>query len=138
MGGGERHQRRREVRRTDARGGGEADGGVRVDQLAGLVEGGEDGPRGLRLAHRRAGEEARAWRPAPLGGMSSAPTAGEGLEGAGGLQRVALGGLEVEPLEVGGGLDVHRRARGGGDLAARVAAALERPAEDVVGVERRR
>src|SRR5690606_24949374 len=47
---------------------------------------------------------------------------------------VAAIGLEQEPLEIGGDLDVHRRRGGGLDAAPLVAAARQRAGEDVVDI----
>jgi hypothetical protein len=134
MGGGHDHDR--SARGAQPAYAGDADRGVRVDQLAGFVERGDHGPGRLGLGHAAAGEQF-AHRRQRLGRDVDDAGLGEGLERPRGLDRIAPHALEIEPLEVGSGLDVHRRRLGRRDLAAGVAALLEGARQDVVGVGRR-
>ena len=133
MGGGQHDDGARQIPGLTQ--GGHAHGGVRVDELAGLVQRRQHGAGGLVLAHRHAGEQLSH---EGLGGGRDVDMAGlaKGGEGPRGLDGLPAHGLEIEPLEVGGRLDVHGRALGGHHLAAGIAAVGEGAGEDVIGIGR--
>ena len=89
VGGGEHDGRALQAR---VRQGGDGHGGVRIDQLAGLVEGRDDGPLGLRLIDRHApeglphGRQGGRWKVEGAG-------LGEGGEQNAPLGRAVIGGL---------------------------------------------
>ena len=106
---------------------GQADGGVRIDQLARAAQRGGDGGGDLGLVGAAAGEQA-----GHLAFQREAAGLGEGLHPGAGALGVAALELEQQALEVAGDLDVHGRAGGGDDRAALVAAGGEEAGQDVV------
>ena len=116
MGGGQHHQRRPRAgaRRRRRRPG---DGGVRVDQLAGLVEGRARCGR-CRASLTATPVKSSRMAAKAVGGMSMAPVSAKARKARPVSVPSCCDALEIEPLEVGGDLDVHGRALGGQDGAA--------------------
>ncbi len=107
--------------------------GVRIDELTGLAPGGADRSRGFGLVGA-AGVELLADRSQRRVGQHEAAglfQRGHQPANAGGI---AAAGLEQQPLEIRGDLDVHRGRSRGMDLAHFVDAGLERARQDIVDV----
>ncbi len=114
-------------------GGGDADGGMRVDQLAAFLVNGLDGFLGFVVVEARPVED----RPRRLQRLvvDGEPLAfAEPGHDLGDAAAVAAHQVEQQALEIGRYLDVHRRTEGRVDLAPLHGPGLEEPRQYVVAV----
>ena len=109
--------------------------GMGIDEIAGLAPGGADRSCGFGLVGAAGIEFLADGGEHRVGQHEAAGLFQRGHQPPHGLG-VALAGLEQQPLEIRGDLDIHRGRRGGVDVAHLVDAGLQRARQDVVDVRR--
>ena len=136
MRGREHHHRHRRIARFLFRHG-DADGGMRIDEMAGFAQHGADRRGGLLFVGAVGRENT-----ARIADKRAAPSSVKRRDWASARHQrahrfgVAAIGIEQHPLEIGGDLDIHRRRCGRRHLAQLVGAGRERARQDVVDVGR--
>ena len=132
MGGREHDHRHRRIAGF-LFGDGDADGGMRIDETAGLAQQRADRGGGLLLVGAVGGEQA-AQRRQRFARQREAARLRQRAHHRADRLVVAAAELEQDALEIRGDLDVHRRRRGRDHVAGLVGAGRERARQDVVDV----
>ena len=132
MRGRQHHHRHRRIAHF-LLGDGNADRGVRIDEIAGLALDRAHGRGDLLLVGAIGGEQRAnvGERPRRQG---EAPRLRQRAHQRAHHAGVAVIGVEQQPLEIRGDLDVHRRRGGRHHVAQFVGAGRQRPRQDVVDV----